>query len=333
MSRRPYYYNNRYRKKGFKRRSKRFKLKLFLVLFPLFIFGILLLGLIGLFMGSSVGGDEIEYMKTFDIPHFFLRKAIIAAEREDVELSRLLTYAISKTGCIQEDFNDEVLDEALKRAKKKDKLKGFEEDTYDIYKQFFDDIKTGPIPREKVITIETTIHYEATDDIEHEVDVEVIDYNYTSSDDFGADRTYGGERRHQGNDIMCKLQTPLVAIADGEVVKIGWDNFGGYRLSIETDSGGYLYYAHLDSYEEGIQQGDEVSAGDIIGYVGDTGYGPPVTKGKFDPHLHLQIGVKVEGEEEYMWVNPYNVVKGFDFKRITLEEQIQRKVVIKQKKK
>ena len=69
-------------------------------------------------------------------------------------------------------------------------------------------------------------------------------------------------------------------MTDGVIVNKGWLEQGGYRLGIVAPGGAYFYYAHLDSYAE-LEEGDVVQAGDILGYMGDSGYGEEGTKGKF----------------------------------------------------
>ena len=64
----------------------------------------------------------------------------------------------------------------------------------------------------------------------------------------------------------------IVSMTDGVVQSKGWLPKGGYRIGILAPSGGYFYYAHLDSYAD-IKEGDRVKAGDVIGFMGDTGYG------------------------------------------------------------
>ena len=81
---------------------------------------------------------------------------------------------------------------------------------------------------------------------------------------------------------------------------------GGYRIGITAPSGAYFYYAHLDSYGS-YQEGDEVKAGDIIGFMGNTGYGPEGTKGMFATHLHLWIYLYPDGEETSY--NPYWILR------------------------
>lgn len=124
-------------------------------------------------------------------------------------------------------------------------------------------------------------------------------------------RNYGGNRRHEGVDLMTSNNKPgyfpAVSICDGTIEKMGWLELGGYRLGIRSTHGAYMYYAHLDSYQKGLAVGDAVKAGDIIGYVGNTGYGKEGTKGKFDVHLHFGIYLDIGGKE--VSVNPYYILK------------------------
>lgn len=145
-------------------------------------------------------------------------------------------------------------------------------------------------------------------------------YEYTHNDDFGADRTFGGDRHHKGNDIMTKRGIPLVAVTSGIVERIGWEKLGGWRIGIRDSNNRYWYYAHMEEYEKGIDRGDRIKAGDIIGYVGDSGYGPEGTTGKFATHLHIQIGVEFPGEKEITYINPYGILKFLENNKVVVEE-------------
>lgn len=129
-------------------------------------------------------------------------------------------------------------------------------------------------------------------------------------DTWGESRTYGGERLHEGTDIIAAIDTPglypVVSVTDGVVTNMGWLEQGGYRIGITSESGGYFYYAHLDSYSA-IVEGDTVEAGQLLGYMGDSGYGEEGTTGMFPVHLHLGIYIDIEGEETS--VNPYWILK------------------------
>ncbi len=133
----------------------------------------------------------------------------------------------------------------------------------------------------------------------------------TFENSWGTARNYGGERRHEGVDLMTSNNVPgyfpAVSVCDGVVEKLGWLELGGYRIGIRSEHGLYVYYAHLDSYAPNLKIGDVVEAGDVLGYVGNTGYGPEGTKGKFDVHLHFGLYVDIEGEE--VSVNPYEILR------------------------
>jgi murein DD-endopeptidase MepM/ murein hydrolase activator NlpD len=126
------------------------------------------------------------------------------------------------------------------------------------------------------------------------------------------ERTYGGKRGHEGTDLMPPENIsgyyPILSMTDGIVEKLGWLEKGGYRIGIRSPSGGYFYYAHLSDYAEDLQLGDEVSAGTVLGMMGDTGYGPEGTRGQFDVHLHLGIYIQTEEAQE-LSVNPYWVLR------------------------
>lgn len=142
-----------------------------------------------------------------------------------------------------------------------------------------------------------------------EADVYPISYENT----WGAERIYGGNRTHEGCDLMAvsneRGKYKVCSMTDGTVRQIGWLEQGGWRIGIESDSGVYYYYAHLDSYEKAFEEGERVVAGQILGRMGDSGYGKePGTKGQFDVHLHVGIYIKdLSGKERA--INPYWYLK------------------------
>lgn len=125
-------------------------------------------------------------------------------------------------------------------------------------------------------------------------------------------RNYGGERLHEGCDLFGSKGIadfyPIVSMTDGTVEEVGWLPLGGYRIGIRSPWGGYFYYAHFSSYERNWEKGDSIEAGEILGFMGDTGYGTEGTKGKFPVHLHLGIYIRTPYSHE-MSVNPYWVLK------------------------
>ena len=162
---------------------------------------------------------------------------------------------------------------------------------YELYENIWKDLVCFPVP-------ESASHKEAT-------------VSYENSWMF--ERTYGGSYGHEGTDLMADIQKngyyPVLSISDGVVENIGWLEKGGWRIGIRSTHDVYFYYAHLDSYAEYFQKGDVIQAGQIIGYMGDTGYGKTEgTRGKFDVHLHLGIYVRTEELPE-LAVNPYWFLK------------------------
>jgi peptidoglycan LD-endopeptidase LytH len=94
----------------------------------------------------------------------------------------------------------------------------------------------------------------------------------------------GSNRRHEGQDIFAKRGTPIYSATRGYVYNIGENNLGGQTVSVIGAGGRVYYYAHLDSYAEGLQEGDYVTPQTKLGSVGTTGnaQGTP-------PHLHFGI--------------------------------------------
>jgi murein DD-endopeptidase MepM/ murein hydrolase activator NlpD len=89
---------------------------------------------------------------------------------------------------------------------------------------------------------------------------------------------------HHGIDIFAALGAPILAVADGTLFSIGWNDIGGYRLWLQDGEGNEFYYAHLSAFSTLAVEGAQVRAGDVIGFVGSTGdaEGTPY-------HLHFEI--------------------------------------------
>ena len=119
-------------------------------------------------------------------------------------------------------------------------------------------------------------------------------FPYSAYDDFGAVRTYGYTRPHLGHDMMASVGTPIIAVESGVVECLGWNQYGGWRVGIRShDSKRYWYYAHLRQnrpFAENLKEGDTVTAGDVIGYVGRTGYSTDENiNGITESHLHIGL--------------------------------------------
>lgn len=145
-------------------------------------------------------------------------------------------------------------------------------------------------------------------------------YSVSFADSWMDARNYGGERCHEGCDIMAAIDKrghyPVVSISDGYVEKIGWLKLGGYRIGIRSPGGVYFYYAHLNDYAPGLCAGDEVKAGELLGFMGDTGYSETEgTTGYFPVHLHIGIYLNDEKGEEKSY-NPYPFLKELESNKL-----------------
>jgi murein DD-endopeptidase MepM/ murein hydrolase activator NlpD len=109
-----------------------------------------------------------------------------------------------------------------------------------------------------------------------------IDGEFWYSDDFGAPRAVGGG--HTGNDVFARKGTPVVAVQAGTVEELRYRSLGGNSFHLVNDAGDYFYYAHLLRYAAGVGNGSVVAAGQILGYVGNTGNAITTP-----PHLHFEI--------------------------------------------
>lgn len=103
-------------------------------------------------------------------------------------------------------------------------------------------------------------------------------------DSFGAPRPNIPGGWHHGEDIFTPLGAPILAVADGTVHSIGFIPLGGYRIWLRDGDGNEFYYAHLSAYSPLAVEGNDVQAGDVIGFVGATGDAEGGA-----PHLHFEI--------------------------------------------
>lgn len=149
-------------------------------------------------------------------------------------------------------------------------------------------------------------------------------YPYQDYDDFGVSRSYGYKRQHLGHDLMGQVGTPVIAVESGYVEAIGWNQYGGWRLGIRSfDKKRYYYYAHLRKnypYHKSLKEGSIVQAGDVIGYLGRTGYSATENTNNIEqPHLHFGLQLifdesQKEGNGE-IWISCYELIKFLSMNR------------------
>ncbi len=154
-------------------------------------------------------------------------------------------------------------------------------------------------------------------------------YGYSHCDDFGNSRSFGFARKHLGNDLMGGLGTPVVAVEGGVIEAMGWNRYGGWRIGIRSfDSKRYYYYAHLQKdkpFAPGLQEGDTVLAGDLIGFMGRTGYSDKENVNNIET-VHLHFGMQLVFDESQkecnseIWIDMYNIVRLLSSHRSSVEK-------------
>lgn len=143
-------------------------------------------------------------------------------------------------------------------------------------------------------------------------------FEYNDYDDFGASRSYGYARPHLGHDMMGQTGTPIIAIESGYVEAIGWNQYGGWRLGIRSfDGRRYYYYAHLRQnfpYCKELEEGSIVTAGQVIGYMGHTGYSTKENVNNIkETHLHWGLQLIFDESQKdsnnEIWIDCYNLTR------------------------
>lgn len=143
-------------------------------------------------------------------------------------------------------------------------------------------------------------------------------FDYSHFDDFGVSRSYGYKRKHLGHDMMGLTGTPVMAIESGRVEALGWNQYGGWRVGIRSlDGKRYYYYAHLRQnypFAENLEEGSIVTAGDVIGYMGHTGYSTKENVNNIEvTHLHWGLELifdesQKESDNE-IWIDVYPLTR------------------------
>jgi murein DD-endopeptidase MepM/ murein hydrolase activator NlpD len=118
------------------------------------------------------------------------------------------------------------------------------------------------------------------------------------SDDFAAPRA--DTIWHHGNDVFASTGSPVLAVTDGELFLVGWNTLGGHRLWLRDGAGNEYYYAHLSAYSPLAVNGARVRAGDVIGFVGESGAAGGVPHLHFEIHPSALLGLGYDGV-----INPY----------------------------
>lgn len=227
----------------------------------------------------------------------------------------LLAYLACKNGGNFKNFKQSNLDKLLDELKKGKTIEDLTKDNkyYSYYYESYSAVLDGFIGNYSIETKTTEEKY----GLKAFLPI-AKNYGFSHYDDFGNSRSYGFKRIHLGNDLMGSIGTPIIAVEGGTIEHLGWNQYGGWRIGIRShNKKRYYYYAHLRKnhpYAEGLKEGDTVEAGDVIGYLGMTGYSIKENVNNINvPHLHFGIQLifdesQIDSSNE-IWIDVYQIIE------------------------
>ena len=280
-------------------------------------------------MAVPAAGETIRWVD-FDVPYesleYALSQDILTAQQEKhISWIDSLALAGCRTGgkCGLSSVKKAVSD--LKGDKSPEELLGSNDRYYDYYHQAYEGVLGGLVGS---YAIEKDGQWVPTYGLKAFSPI-AAGYGYSHYNDFGAARSFGFRRKHLGNDLMGTLGTPVVAVEGGLVEAMGWNRYGGWRIGIRSfDSRRYYYYAHLRKdtpFAPNLREGDIVQAGDLLGFMGRTGYSDRENVNNIEA-VHLHFGMELvfdEGRKECdseIWVNVYPLVRLLSAHRSSLRQ-------------
>ena len=262
---------------------------------------------------QAAAGGYIKYVE-FNVPYIALKKAMnldISSHNQEKKYNwiELLSYLGAKYGGNFSHYksNDmDVLVEKLKTQSMDDLTKNMK--LYGYYHKAYTAVLGGLLGNYKVNGEEKygLIGFSPI----------AKTFPYNDYDDFGAARSYGYRRQHLGHDMIAATGTPVIAVESGVVEALGWNQYGGWRIGIRSfDKQRYYYYAHLRQnrpYVANLAVGQTVTAGDVIGYVGHTGYSTKENVNNINlSHLHFGLQLIFDESQKEcnneIWVDVYQL--------------------------
>lgn len=257
----------------------------------------------------------VDFGVSYESLKYAMDQDIATAEQEKhISWIDALALAACRTGgkcglsAVKKAFED------MKGEKEPAQLLGESGKYYDYYHQSFEAALGGLLGN---YAIEVDGNWRSTYGLKAFSPV-AAGYGYSHCSDFGMSRSFGFARKHLGNDLMGSLGTPIVAVEGGVVEAMGWNRYGGWRIGIRSfDSKRYYYYAHLQKdhpFAAGLQEGDLVQAGDLIGFMGRTGYSDKENTNNIET-VHLHFGLQLVFDESQkecnseIWIDVYHIVR------------------------
>jgi len=264
----------------------------------------------------------------FTVPYEAMRKAMkldISSRDKPVKLDwiEMLAYLAAKNGGNFKKYKDKQLDELAELLNSGKTMEELTQNLkhYPYYYEAYSAVLSGFLGEYEIEVPDETVpggkRWEKRYGLKAFSPI-AKNFPYSHYDDFGSSRTYGFRRIHLGNDIMGQVGTPIIAVESGIVEAMGWNQYGGWRIGIRShDSKRYYYYAHLRKnfpYRKDLTVGSVVKAGDVIGYMGRTGYSRNENANNIrQPHLHFGMQLifdesQKEGKNE-IWIDVYHIVR------------------------
>ena len=279
-----------------------------------FLLSILLLSVLAV----PAEADTIKWVD-FNVPYESLKYALdqdIATAQQEKHISWIDALALSacRTGgkCGLSSVKQAVTD--MKTDKSPEELLDSLSKYYDYYHEAYSAVLGGLVGS---FAIEKDGEWKPTYGLKAFSPI-AAGYGYSHCDDFGMARSFGFKRKHLGHDMMGSQGTPIVAVEGGVVEALGWNRYGGWRIGIRSvDSKRYYYYAHLQKdtpFAPGLEVGDLVEAGDLIGFMGRTGYSDKENVNNIET-VHLHFGMQLVFEESQkecsseIWIDVYDIVR------------------------
>ena len=232
----------------------------------------------------------------------------------------LLSYLASKYGGNFKSFKQKDLDNVVKRLKQGETMEEITKDMklYSYYIEAYTAILDQFIGNYQI----ETCNEDGSKIYQEKYGIKAFlpiakNYGFSHYDDFGNARSYGYKRVHLGNDLMGAIGTPIIAVESGIVEACGWNQYGGWRIGIRSfDGKRYYYYAHLRKnhpYAKDMCEGKVVKAGDVIGYLGMTGYSTKENVNNINvPHLHFGMQLIFDESQKegvnQIWIDVYQII-------------------------
>lgn len=278
----------------------------------------------------ATAGEEKSFIKwvDFNVPYEALDKALkldVASHGTDAPLNwvELLAYLAAKNGGEFKRFKASQLDAVAKELQEGKTIEELTEKLkyYSYYREAYGAVLDGLVGEYEIEVADETA--EGGKKWVRKYGLKGFspiakNYPYSDFDDFGTSRDYGFKRKHLGHDFMGATGTPIIAVEGGTVEALGWNQYGGWRIGIRShDKKRYYYYAHLRQnfpFNKSLEVGSVVQPGDVIGYLGHTGYSTKENVNNIkQPHLHFGMQLifdesQKEGNNE-IWVDVYPLVR------------------------